>query len=32
MQVARRLLSPLSPGEQATLLDLLNKVGEPEAD
>ncbi|PYE25996.1 DNA-binding MarR family transcriptional regulator [Rhizobium sp. PP-CC-3A-592] len=32
MQVARRLLSPLSPGEQATLLDLLNRVGEPEAD
>lgn len=32
MQVARLLLSPLSPGEQATLLDLLNRVGGPETD
>ncbi|OLP55569.1 MarR family transcriptional regulator [Rhizobium rhizosphaerae] len=31
MQVARRLLSPLSPAEQATLLDLLNRIGEPDA-
>jgi len=27
MEVARRLLSPLAPGEQATLLDLLNRIG-----
>lgn len=32
MQVARQLLSPLTPGEQATLLDLLNRIGEPETD
>jgi DNA-binding MarR family transcriptional regulator len=30
MAVARKLLSPLTPGEQATLLDLLNRIGEPE--
>jgi hypothetical protein len=26
MEVVRRLLSPLTPGEQATLLDLLNRI------
>lgn len=30
MQVARTLLEPLSPAEQATLLDLLNRVSGPE--
>ncbi|WP_234801463.1 MarR family winged helix-turn-helix transcriptional regulator [Xaviernesmea oryzae] len=30
MEVARRLLSPLSPGEQATLLDLLKRIGDAE--
>jgi DNA-binding MarR family transcriptional regulator len=30
MAVARKLLSPLTPGEQATLLDLLIRIGEPE--
>lgn len=31
MEVARRLLSPLSPSEQATLLDLLNRIGGQES-
>ncbi|WP_234904757.1 MarR family winged helix-turn-helix transcriptional regulator [Rhizobium rhizogenes] len=31
MEVARRLLSPLTPGEQATLLDLLNRIGGSES-
>lgn len=28
MEVARRLLAPLSPAEQATLLELLKRIGE----
>lgn len=30
MEVARRLLAPLAPGEQATLLDLLTRIGGPD--
>lgn len=30
MQVARNVLSPLTPGEQATLLQLLSRLSDPE--
>jgi DNA-binding MarR family transcriptional regulator len=30
MEVARRILAPLAPGEQATLLDLLSRIGGPD--
>jgi DNA-binding MarR family transcriptional regulator len=32
MEVARRVLAPLSPAEQRTLLDLLHRIGDGDDD